>query len=172
MQFTIDSVSCIATPFLSSLPLILNLSQITFLEFNTGVLLDLSLSSLQSFLVHTPNVQSIRTAFNVLQDLLNVLTQPHPQSQQYLLPLLETISFSKPGDLWWHFNENWLRSITQCAKNRKANGCPLKSLEFIKCHGATMSGMRELQLVVPDLIITEPFEARRPSNGPLFAGSF
>lgn len=172
MQFTLDSVSCIATPFLSSLPIVLNLSQITFLEFNTGVLLDLSLSSLQNFLLHTPNVHTIRTAFNVLQDLLNLLTQPHPETQLHLLPTLSKISFSKPGDLWWHFSEHWLRSITQCVRNRKAYGCPLQTLEFIKCHGATMSALRELQQIVPDIVITEPFEARRPSSGSLFAGSF
>lgn len=171
-QFMLDSVSCIATPFLSSLPIILNLSQITCLEFNTGVLLDLSLSSLQNFLTHTHNVHTVRIAFNVLQDLLNLLTHPNPETTELLLPNLSQISFSKPGDLWWHFSEHWLRSITHCAKTRKARGCPLKTLEFIKCHGATMLSLSELQQVVPRIIITEPFEARRPSSASLFAGSF
>ncbi|KAF9447162.1 hypothetical protein P691DRAFT_672060 [Macrolepiota fuliginosa MF-IS2] len=172
IQFTLDSVSCIATPFLSSLPIILNLSQITFLEFNTGVLLDLSLSSLQSFLAHTCNVETIRIAFNVLQDLLNILTHPNPETQQLLLPNLSQITFSRPGDLWWHFTDHWLRSITHCVKSRKARGCPLKTLEFIKCHGATLLALSEIQQIVPEIVITEPFEARRPSSASLFAGSF
>jgi len=174
MQFALDSVSCIATPFLCSLPVIFNLSQITFLEFNTGVLLDLSLSSLSSFLIHTYNVHTIRIAFNVLQDLLNLLTQPPQQQQQtpLLLPNLSLISFSKPGDLWWHFSEHWLRSITHCARSRKAQGFPLKTLEFIKCHGTTPVALAELSQVVPEIVISEPFEPRRPSNASLFTGSF
>jgi hypothetical protein len=74
--------------------------------------------------------------------------------------------------LWWHFGDHWLRSITRCVKNRTAHGCPLKTLEFIKCHGATPSALRELDQIGPEIIITEPFEARRPSNGSLFTGSF
>ncbi|KAF5349739.1 hypothetical protein D9756_008895 [Leucocoprinus leucothites] len=165
MQFTLDSVSCIATPFLSSLPIILNLSQITFLEFNTGVLLDLSLPSLQTFLSHTHSVHTLRIAFNVLQDLLTIL-MAHPQSSQnpILLPHLTTLSFSRPGDLWWHFSDHWLRSITHCVKSRKSHGCPLKRLEFIKCHGATMPAMRELQALVPEIVICEPFQQQQPPN--------
>ncbi|KXN91941.1 hypothetical protein AN958_11326 [Leucoagaricus sp. SymC.cos] len=172
MQFALDSVSCIATPFLASLPVILNLSQITFLEFNTGVLLDLSLPSLQNFLIHTYSVHTLRIAFNVLQDLLILLTHPNAETKQILLPQLTCVSFSRPGDLWWHFSNHWLRSITQCVKSRKAHGFPLKTLEFIKCHGATIPALRELQSIVPEIVIAEPFEARRLSNGSMFTGSF
>ncbi|XP_006458713.1 hypothetical protein AGABI2DRAFT_200536 [Agaricus bisporus var. bisporus H97] len=174
MQFTLDSNSCIATPFLLSLPLILNLSQITFLEFNTGVLLDLSLPALQSFLLHTPNIQILRTAFNVLQDLLTVLTQPHPTTHTYLLPLLHTLSFSKPGDIWWHFAEQWQRAVIVCAKNRKENQVGLRRVEFTKCHGVKVGGMmgEELKGVVEVVVVMEVFEVGKLQSGSLFAGSF
>lgn len=169
-HLALNSPSHIAFHFLPFLPAALDLSHIAFLEFNPGVLHCFDFLSLKTFFIQTHRVHTLRIAVNTLRDLLILLIRPQ---KNILLPHLTCISFGRSGDPWWHFTNHWLPSILHCVKTRKALGVPLKTLEFVKCHGITISALQELQPFVPNLAIVAQLDSRhRSSCHPLFTGLF
>lgn len=157
---SLSSTSCVSKPVLSSLHTIIDLSHITTLELGTGVLLDITIHALACFLARTTHLETLRVAFNNIGELFSALSAsplPHA-SAEVLCPRLATLSFSKPGDMWWHFSEHWVRPLLACAQARTLRAAPLAKLEFIKCHGICPQAVAQLQHVVAEVVIPEPFE--------------
>ncbi|KAF9032917.1 hypothetical protein BJ165DRAFT_1304215, partial [Panaeolus papilionaceus] len=113
--------------------------QITHLELNTGVLLDLSVPVLEGFLREIPNLEGLAVGFNDLTGLLSVLgatnsnsasscsstlsptsntTYPSLSCNAPLVPNLKRLTFSRPADLWWNFADRWLSLILNTLEAR------------------------------------------------------
>ncbi|KAF8888236.1 hypothetical protein BD779DRAFT_1390739, partial [Infundibulicybe gibba] len=115
-SISITATSCISEPVLSTLPDLLDLSHVTVMELNTGVLADMHSLSVIGFLDRMPNLLTLRIAFNSLDKLLAALDTPPGQTT--ICPRLETISFSRPGEIWWQFSDRWLQAVLKLATNR------------------------------------------------------
>ncbi|CAA7260947.1 unnamed protein product [Cyclocybe aegerita] len=174
MVFTLSSASSVGTRVCSSLDHLMDLSRVRALELNTGVLLDIPMKALRFLFAGLSNLDTLRVAFNDLEDLLNLLqvvdgtaTSEDSISDnsgfalgQLYLPRLSTLSFSKPSDLWWHFGERWISPILRCVGSRRLHSAPLQTLQFFRCHGITLTSVKALEDVVPHVIISEQLGRR------------
>ncbi|KAF8162715.1 hypothetical protein B0H34DRAFT_291766 [Crassisporium funariophilum] len=162
--FAMSSASALGTHVCNSLPHLLDLWRITTLEFNTAVLLDIPRKSLLMLFVNLVNLESLYIAFNDLEDLLSLLSNPQlsttGSASEPLCPHLVTLSFSKPVDLWWHFGERWLRYILEFVLARIFLSLPIHTLEFLRCHGVSSLTTKDLQEVVPVVIVSEQIGKR------------
>ncbi|KAJ3503482.1 hypothetical protein NLJ89_g8412 [Agrocybe chaxingu] len=175
MIFTLSSASSVGTRICSSLDYLLDLSHVRALEVNTGVLLDIPMKALRVLFSDLMNLDTLRVAFNDLEDLLNLLQavdgaaeandgpaseNSDPAPGQLYLPCLSTLSFSKPSDLWWHFGERWISPILKCVESRRIHSAPIQTLQFFRCHGITLTSVKALEDVVPRVIISEQLGRR------------
>ncbi|EDR10790.1 uncharacterized protein LACBIDRAFT_293289 [Laccaria bicolor S238N-H82] len=143
VAFSLSSSLPVAIPTVNSLHRnILPLRLVTSLELATGVLIDLHRDELQRFFWSLVGLEELRIAFNDLTDILSCLSSSPSSSSSISSPFvsfshddedgdtpppkipcacpnLNSLTFNKPSDLWWHFRVNWLSLVLKCAKARK-----------------------------------------------------
>lgn len=163
--FLISSAPPLSTRVCASFEHLLDLSRITKLELNTGILFDVPLKALEALFAGTHNLDTLRVAFNELAELLGLLQvqgRPRadrdshlgPAAPRMCLPRLRTLSFSKPADLWCHFSERWLEYIVGCAMARQAHGAPIETIEFFRCDGISSDSTKPLLAFVGKVVIS------------------
>ncbi|KAF8959743.1 hypothetical protein BDZ97DRAFT_1380609 [Flammula alnicola] len=160
--FSISSAPPLSARVCASLDHLLDLACVTKLELNTGVLLDIPLKVLDNLFANLCNLQALCVAFNDLEDLLGILQAFNPSTSQLYFPLLTKLSFSKPSDLWWHFNDRWMTSIFECLETRRFHSVPIQKIEFFRCHGISPTCAKTLKAIVPQVIIYEEIRNQRP----------
>lgn len=154
---SLASSSSIPKSVLPHIQSLLDLSHITSLELSTGVIFEIPLNLLTTFLAHLINLESLLVAFNDLEELLHALSSPSNLSDSPLplCPRLRTMSFSRPGDIWWHFKEQWIPPLLALAKSRHKSSFPLASLEFKQCHDISPEIAEEFKGLVRDINVVE-----------------
>ena len=153
--FSISSASHIAIHICQSVKHLLDVSHITSLELNTGILFDIPYHHMHRLLATLTNLEALSIAFNDLEEILKILSAVQPPPLNLLCPRLVKISFSKPADMWWHFGERWLDPIIDLARVRQHYSLPIHTVEFYQCHGISHATIEKLQEVVPLVKISE-----------------
>ena len=153
--FSISSASHIAIHICESIDHLLDVSRITNLELNTGVLFDITGHYMHCLLASLTNLEVLSIAFNDLEEILKALSAVQPPPVNLLCPRLVEISFSKPTDKWWQFGERWLDTIIDLARLRQHHSLPIHTMKFFKCDGISQSTAGRLQEVVPFVKILE-----------------
>ncbi|KAF9528247.1 hypothetical protein CPB83DRAFT_350684 [Crepidotus variabilis] len=158
---SLSSASPLSSYVCTSLSHILDLTTISHLELNTGVLLDITVKSLENLFRDLDCLRSLAIAFNDIDQLFEVLQFRDNATGSMYLPRLETLSFSKPYDLWWHFGGRWMESIFATIKIRRTHGCPLRTLEFFSCHGLSQSVVQDLGRSVDQVTVKDQSNVKK-----------
>ena len=152
---SVTSASPTSTHVCGSLNYAVDLSAIKHLEFNVGVLLEISEKAIQSLFSNLEHLESLRTAFNDLENLLSVLESIDESTDHLYLPHLIELSFSKPCDTWWQFGGRWLKPIVQTLKIRQDHSCTLRTLELCSCSGVSPEILEQLRPTVECVVVSE-----------------
>ncbi|RDB19336.1 hypothetical protein Hypma_013612 [Hypsizygus marmoreus] len=147
-----SSSSKLPTSLLPDIQSLFELSRVTALELSQDILSEIPSNVLVSFLAQATNLEHLRVAYNDLAALLDVLSSPQPSTEPHEVsltntmpcPRLRTILFTRPGDIWWNFKEQWVPPLLALAKARHASEVPLEVLEFRQCHGISLQRISDL----------------------------
>jgi len=157
-SLSITFLSPLPTPLFHSLRHSFDLSRLTGVELDAGVLGDVSMSTMEDLFAAMPCITTLRVALTELGMLLALLGKPVSSAPGGMLcPSLNRLSFSRPGDVWWAFAECWLQSVQTCVQDRMQH-VPIRVLEFIRCQGISVQTVEPLAKFVENIIILDSFE--------------
>jgi hypothetical protein len=95
-------------------------------------------------------LESLHIAFNSeLGNILWVLRSIDPCTGAPYVPCLVRMGLGRPGDVWWHFAERWMRELVAMLRwRREVLGASLESVDFWRCGGVVneLVAVREMHM--------------------------